>query len=73
MLTTKYKSEIIENYIKENLMSKASFARKCGISKSTLYKVLRNEGVKLITIFKIGDYMKIKITDWFDDKKTITQ
>ncbi len=36
------KTELIENFVKENNLSKSKFCKMCKISQSTLYKIMTN-------------------------------
>lgn len=49
------KTELIENFIKENNLSKSKFCEMCKISQSTLNKIMtNNENFKMIALFKIA-------------------
>lgn len=55
------KTELIENYIKENNLSKAKFCKMCKISPTTLSKIMNNQDVRLLALFKITRVMGIYI------------
>ena len=47
------KNELIENFIKENNLSKSKFCEMCKISQSTLNKIMTNsENFRIIALFK---------------------
>ena len=59
-----FKTELIENYIKENKISKIEFCKRCKLSIGTLNKVLSNQlNFKLNAIFKIARVLNIEIKD----------
>ena len=53
-LVKNFNTKLVEDYIKSECMSKASFARRCGISPTTLYKFLQDP-----TTCKIGTVVTI--------------
>lgn len=64
-----YNVEMVENYIKENKLTKKAFCEKCNISVTTLYKVLNNKNVYLGTIYRIAKVIHIELKNMFKDKK----
>ncbi len=65
-MKTKIKIKLIENYIKENRLSKNKFCKICKISLSTLNKILANKNnFKLIALFRIAKVIKIEIYQMF--------
>ena len=60
------KTELIENYIKDNQLSKTKFCKICKICPSTLKKIFNNEDVNLIALFKIARVMNIHIHQLFN-------
>ena len=61
------KTELIENFIKENNLSKSKFCKMCKISQSTLNKIITNsENFKIIAIFKIARVLKIQVFEMFN-------
>ena len=61
------KTELIENYIKENNLSKSKFCKMCKISQSTLYKIMTNgENFRIIALFKIARVLKIQVFEMFN-------
>ena len=51
------KTELIENFIKENNLSKRKFCKMCKISQSTLNKIMTNsENFRIIALFKIEEF-----------------
>ena len=60
------KTELIENFIKENNLSKSKFCEMCKISQSTLNKIItNNENFRIIALFKIARVLKIQIYQMF--------
>ena len=54
------KIELIENFIKENNLSKSKFCEMCKISQSTLNKLItNNENFRIIALFKIARVLKV--------------
>lgn len=53
-------TDIIKNYIKENDFTIQNFAKKCSVSESTMYSLLKGNNVKRIVIFKIAIVMKVE-------------
>ncbi len=61
------KTELIENFIKENNLSKSKFCKMCKISQSTLNKIMTNsENFKIIALFKIARVLKIQVYQMFN-------
>ena len=61
------KTELIENFIKENNLSKSKFCKMCKISQSTLNKIMtNNENFKIIALFKIARVLKIQVFEMFN-------
>lgn len=59
------KTELINNYLKENKLSKSKFCEPCKIYPSTLKRILNNENVSLISVFKVSKVLKVKIHQMF--------
>ena len=61
------KTELIENFIKENNLSKSKFCKMCKISQSTLNKIItNNENFRIIALFKIARVLKIQVFEMFN-------
>ena len=61
------KTELIENFIKENNLSKSKFCEMCKISQSTLNKIItNNENFRIIALFKIARVLKIEVYQMFN-------
>ena len=61
------KTELIENFIKDNNLSKSKFCKMCKISQSTLNKIMtNNENFKIIALFKIARVLKIQVFEMFN-------
>ena len=61
------KSELIENFIKDNNLSKSKFCEMCKISQSTLNKIMTNsENFRIIALFKIARVLKIQVYQMFN-------
>lgn len=61
------KTELIENFIKENNLSKSKFCKMCKISQSTLNKIMtNNENFRIIALFKIARVLKIQVYQMFN-------
>jgi predicted transcriptional regulator len=62
------KTEIFENYIKENNLSKTKFCKLCKISLSTFKKIMAHEdNFRIIALFKIAKVIKIQVYQMFED------
>lgn len=61
------KTELIENFIKDNNLSKSKFCKMCKISQSTLDKIMTsNENFRIIALFKIARVLKIEVYQIFN-------
>lgn len=61
------KTELIENFIKENNLFKSKFCKMCKISQSTLNKIMTNsENFRIIALFKIARVLKIQVFEMFN-------
>lgn len=61
------KTELIENFIKDNNLSKSKFCKMCKISQSTLNKIItNNENFRIIALFKIARVLKIQVYQMFN-------
>ena len=61
------KTELIENFIKDNNLSKSKFCEMCRISQSTLDKIMTsNENFRIIALFKIARVLKIQVFEMFN-------
>ena len=66
-MKNKIKSELIENFIKDNNLSKNKFCKMCKISQSTLDKIMTNsENFRIIALFKIARVLKIQVYQMFN-------
>lgn len=55
------KTEVIEQYLRENNLSKTKFCEICKISRSTFKKIMNNENFQLIALFKIARVLNVHI------------
>ena len=56
------KTEIIENFMLENKISKTKFCKMCKISPSTLNKIMTNDdNFGIIALFKIARVIKVQV------------
>ena len=61
------KTELIENFIKDNNLSKSKFCKLCKISQSTLNKIMTNsKNFRIIALFKIARVLKIQVYQMFN-------
>ena len=61
------KTELIENFVKDNNLSKSKFCEMCKISQSTLNKIMTsNENFRIIELFKIARVLKIQVFEMFN-------
>ncbi|MBO5394465.1 MAG: hypothetical protein J6A28_00980 [Clostridia bacterium] len=63
--------ELIENFMKENSLSKTAFCKMCKISPVTFAKIMGDEqGLTVLPVFKVAKAMGIHIKDIFYNRKT---
>ena len=61
------KTEIIENFMLENKLSKTKFCKMCKISPSTLNKIMtNNDNFGIIALFKITRVIKVQVYQMFN-------
>ena len=61
------KTKLIENFIKENNLSKSKFCKMCKINQIRLNKIMTNsENFKIIVLFKIARVLKIQVFEMFN-------
>ncbi len=57
-------TQLIEQYIKNNNISKAEFCKRCNISSQTLRQILSNERTNMTySIINIADILNVEIND----------
>lgn len=61
-------TKIIENYLKENNISKTRFCKMCKISVKTLDKVFNGEDYNLRVLFKIAVVLDIELSEMFKNR-----
>jgi predicted transcriptional regulator len=64
-MKNKFKKEIIDNYLKDNKISKTRFCKLCSISPYTLKKILNNENYEISALFKIAKVIEIQVYQMF--------
>lgn len=55
--------EKVENYIKREKISNNEFARKVGVSKGTVSRILNGKGISLQTAKRIAKYIKVPLDE----------
>ena len=61
------KTELIENFIKDNNLSKSKFCEMCKISQSTLNRIMTNsENFRIIALFKIARVLNNEVYKMFN-------
>ena len=64
------KTELIEQYMIDNNLSKTAFCKKCKIAPATFKKIMeQNMDVNVVSIFKIAFAINIRAHEIFCDKK----
>lgn len=59
-------TDLIKNYMKENRLTKTEFCKLCGLSKSSLNKVLNgNLNIYISTLFKVSKAINVKFSEIF--------
>ena len=62
------KTEIFENYMKKNNLSKTAFCKLCKISPSVLKKIMNNQNnFYIIALFRIARVIKMEVYQMFED------
>ena len=64
-MKNEFKTEIIENSLKEHNMSKTKFCKLCGINPCTMTKIMKNENYKIIALFKIAKVINLQVYQMF--------
>lgn len=54
----------LENFMKENNLSKEQLAKKCGVSVCLIGRVLERKNVSSVIMFKIAVVTKIRLDDF---------
>ncbi len=70
-MKNKFKTEIIENYLKENKISKTKFCKLCGITPSTLRRIMNNENYRVSALFKISKELKLQVYKMFRESPEV--
>ena len=60
--------QIIINFIKDNNLTVKEFCRRCGISQSTYYKIIKGRNFNLLALFRIAKYMNLRVHRFFKDE-----
>lgn len=59
-----YKTDLIENFRKENNLTVELFCRICQITKQAYYKIINQQlKCKIVNLFKVARVMKISISE----------
>lgn len=65
MIKSKFKTEILDEYLKTNNLTKSEFCKKVGISYYVLRKIYKQDGsVKVSRVLPILKELKILIADF---------
>ena len=60
------KTELVENYIKENNLTKTKFCKLCGINYNQYQKFMANNlNFDVIVLFRIGRLINVKVYQLF--------
>lgn len=66
-MKVKIKTELIENFLKSNNMTKTKFCEICKISLPTLNKIFKNQfNFKLTALFKVARALGINSYEMFE-------
>lgn len=57
--------KIITDYISANCLTKKKFCKKCNISVSTLYSILKEKNVDVLSVFKIAKAINVPLYLFF--------
>ena len=65
-MEAKINTKLIDDYIKDNNLSKKEFCKLCGISQQILRKILRNQqNFYMTALFKVARTFKLHIHELF--------
>ena len=65
-MKVEFNIKLIEDYIKNNKLSKKEFCKLCGIGKPILRKILKNQqNLRLSALFKIARALNINVHELF--------
>ena len=67
MLKDVIKTEVFENYMKVNSLSKTKFCKICGIGVDTFNRIVSRQNFRLKALFKIAKVIKIEVWQMFKD------
>lgn len=67
MLKEVIKTEIFENYMKENSLSKTKFCKMCGIGVDAFNRMFSRQNFRISALFKIAKVIKIEVCEMFKD------
>lgn len=68
LMKLRVKTEVIENYRKENRLTVEQFCKKCGISQKSYYKFVNGQlHIRITVLLKILHAMNIKYSDLIED------
>lgn len=66
-MENKIKTKILENFMKDNQLSKTQFCKLCKISPSTFQKIMTNNfHFKISALFKIAKVINIQVFQMFE-------
>ena len=60
----KYNLDLIENFLKENNLSKKEFAKMCGLSVKTVDRIYAGKNIKMATLIKIAKVLHCKYSEF---------
>ena len=63
------KKEVIENYMKENNLSKTAFCKECKICIGSFNKIMTGQNFRLGVLFKISNATNIKLANFFNSNR----
>ena len=59
------RAELIEEFMRAHDLSKHAFCKMCKICPRTLRRIMNNEDINLLSIFKVAKVMQISVFELF--------
>lgn len=68
-MSTKVKTEVIDNYRKQNKLTVHQFCRKCNISENAYYKFMKSQfsKIRISVVYNIAVTLNMHCEDLIDD------
>ena len=57
--------KMIEEYLEKNHFTKTEFCKRCGISMATLNRILLNQNINVLSLFRVAKEMNVPLHKMF--------